>query len=292
MTETKFAIVTPSYTPDFHRCSLLARSVKEFVDPSIRHYIIVERRELNLFAGLSGPRTDVLTVESLLPPWLFRLPLVRRWWMSLRSKPVRNWIMQQIVKLAVPTQLSEEVLLYVDSDNAFVRPFHGEMFMRGDRVRLYRASGEGDIESQYPWHHTAAKLLGLPVQDYFGARYIGAIPTWRRSTVLRLHKQIERVSSRPWMEAVAGCWQFSEFVLYGVYCDYVLGAASGHYDDPTNVCLEHWDNRPLAGERLSEFFAALEPAHVAVMISARAGMDVKRYEDLMRLHEQHTVANA
>jgi hypothetical protein len=281
MSEFRSAIVTISYAPDFERCALLARSVKEFVDPSIKHYIAVDRRDLALFRQLAGPRTDILAVESVMPWWVFRMPLAKRWWLSLKTKPVRNWILQQGVKLSMPRHLQEDVLMFVDSDVAFVRPFDDESFIRGDQVRLFRLPGEGKIVEQYPWHQTAARLLGLPPTDYFGARYIGNIVSWRRDNALKMYEHIERTTGRNWLESVVSQWHLSEYILYGVFVDHVLKEQSGHWADVSNICHEYWDDRPLSREALQEFFATMQPEHVAVMISAKARMGLRDYGDLM-----------
>jgi hypothetical protein len=279
MNAPRFALITPSYEPDFERCALLARSVKEFVDPSITHYIAVEKRDLHLFRQLAGPRTKIIRLDEILPWWVFRVPLVRSGWMSLKTKPVRNWIMQQAVKLSLPRMLSEEVLLFADSDVAFVRPFDGQPVLRDGDVRLVRMPGEGNIDYQHPWHQTAAKLLGLPPCDYFGARHIAQLVSWRRDNALRMHAHIEATSGRPWLETILSQWHLSEYILYGVYADEVLRDDAGHWTDANNLCHEYWPDQPLSEAGLRKFFELLEPHHVAVMISAKARMGVEEYRN-------------
>lgn len=290
MNEMRFAMVTLSYGPDFERCELLSQTFHQYVDDRVKHYIVVDRRDLNLFASLRSDRTEVLTVESILPSWVFRLPMARRWWFSAATPPVRNWILQQYVKLAMPRHLSEDLLLYVDSDVAFVRPFDVDSFVQGDRVRLLRMPGEGNLESQYPWHQTAARLLGLPPCDYFGARYIGNIVSWKRDTALRLHDHIETTTGRDWRRAILSQWYLSEYILYGVFVDQVLGEAAGHYCEKENLCHEYWTDRPMSSTGLQEFFHAIMPEHVAVMISAKAGMGVAEYRDLITARTPATIA--
>lgn len=281
MSELRFGVVTISYGPDFERCALLSQTFKQYVEPSIRHTIVVDRRDEQLFSPLRDDRTEILTVESILPPWVFRLPLARRWWFSAKTPPVRNWILQQFVKLSMPLHLPEDVLLYVDSDVAFVRPFHAEQFVRDGNVRLLRMPGEGNLTSQYPWHRTAAKLLGLPPQDYFGARYIGNIVSWKRDNVLRLHQHIEETTRQDWRRAILSSWHLSEYILYGVFIDQVLGEGAGHYADADNICHEYWLDQPMSRADLRGFFQSLMPEHVAVMISAKAGIGVSEYRELV-----------
>ncbi len=281
MSDRRFAMVTLSYGPDFQRCSLLSQTFERFVDRRVKHYIVVDRRDLNLFQSLRSDRTEILTVESILPPWVFRLPMARRWWFSAMTPPVRNWILQQYVKLAIPIHLSEDVLLYVDSDVAFIRPFDVDSFVRGDQIRMLRMPGEGDLTSQHPWHQTAAKLLGLPPQDYFGARFIGNIVSWRRENVLKLHRQIESTTGRDWRKVILNQWALSEYILYGVFVDNILGESSGHYADSDTLCQEYWTDRPMSASDLQSFFATIRTDQVAVMISAKAGMEAAEYQDLI-----------
>jgi hypothetical protein len=117
MSQFEFAVVTPSYTPDFDRCKLLARSVQKFVQPAT-HYIIVTRKDYPLFKKLQGPKTEILVVESLIPRWFFKLPLLKNGWLSFKTPPVRNWILQQIVKLSAGLHLEKDVLIYADGDQS------------------------------------------------------------------------------------------------------------------------------------------------------------------------------
>ncbi len=278
MSKTEFAIITASFAPDFERCALLVRSIQEYISPASRHYLIVDQRDLPLFRELSGPGVEIMTVESVLPGWIRRLPGSNRWWLSLKTPPVRNWILQQSVKLAIGRLIPEDVLVFVDSDVTFIRPCSLNQFVKDGQVRLFRIPDEGRIPSQYAWHQTAARLLGLPPRDYFGARFIGNAISWRRDNIIKLHDHIERVSGRSWMETVLRQWRLSEYILYGAFVDHVLGDDSGHYRDTHNLCHEYWNSVPMSDEQLGEFFANVRPNQAAVMISARANMPAQQYE--------------
>ena len=54
-----FSIVTPSFYLDYERCVLLNESIMRWVPESIKHSIIVDKRDYKLFAGLRNRRTDV-----------------------------------------------------------------------------------------------------------------------------------------------------------------------------------------------------------------------------------------
>src|SRR3954453_4239406 len=88
---------------------------RSYTPANVPHYIIVERRDRRLFSQLASSRTHIAVVEDAIPPWLLRAPTARRWWLSLRTRPVRNWMMQQIVKLSANAVATEDVLIFADS---------------------------------------------------------------------------------------------------------------------------------------------------------------------------------
>jgi Family of unknown function (DUF6492) len=181
MKAVDFAIITPSYAPDFQRCQLLSWSIEQFISPPVTHYIIVDRRDLDLFRQLQKPNTEIITVESVLPSWIVKFPFVQNGWFSFKTFPVRNWLLQQIVKIEVSRQINRDVLVFVDSDVAFIRPFNFQNFIQEDRVRFFRIPDEDNTEMHNRWSQSATRLLGLPAMDYAGARYVGNAITWRRT---------------------------------------------------------------------------------------------------------------
>jgi hypothetical protein len=283
MNKFDFAIITPSYAPDFERCQLLSRSIEHFISPSYTHYIIVPARDLQLFRQLQKPNTEIITVESILPWWIQRVPFVQNWWLSLKNTLLRGWILQQIVKLSVAQYINKEVFVFIDSDVAFVQPFNLESFIRLDQVRLFCVPPEVATQTLMfdKWHRTAAELLGLPHVNYPVPGYIGQIMTWRRDNLLQLYQHIENISGRNWIETVCSSWDLSEYVLYGVFVDQVLRERSGHYSDSQRICHEYWSEETMTDEQLKNFFAEIYPHDKAVMISAKAGISVQRYENLV-----------
>lgn len=279
MKQFEFAVITPSYTPDFERCQLLARSVQKFVQPAT-HYIIVTQKDFPLFQQLQGPRTEILVVESLIPRWLFKVPLLKNGWFSLKTPPVRNWILQQIVKLAAGFQIDKDVLIYVDSDLSFIRPLNLQTLVRGDRVRLFRAEQDRPIEE---WDLATAKLLGLPPQKF--PNYLHGIVTWRHDNVVKLFQHLEAVSGRGAIETLCRSWHLSEYQLYGAFVEHFLPERSGHFREPYGLCKEYWNPVNLSDAELEDFLSNIGPECVAVMISAKAGISPARYQALLEKYE-------
>ncbi len=112
--------------------------------------------------------------------------------------------------------------------------------------------------------------------------YIGNLISWRRSNVVALGDRLEQVGGRPWLETLARAKTLSEYMLYGVFVDQVLGEAAGHVYDWSPLCHEYWRPQPLDDRQLAEFFAAARPEHIAVMISAKAGIAPDRYRHYLQ----------
>jgi len=275
----QFGIITLSYAPDFERCRLLAATVQHCLVEPFTHYIIVDQRDLELFKTLENHNTEIITVESLLPWWIFRVPTVKKTWFSVKTLPIRNWLLQQIVKIMAAKTLPKDVFAFVDSDVCFVRPFDFKTFVDGDQIRLFRVPSYQN-DSFTPWFIHAHQLLGLP--DFQPGQkhpnFVGNVITWKQENVIKMCNHIEATLGKSWIKAVAQCWQFSEYVLYGTFVDQVLGEASGHYPDWAPLCHEYWDPKPLSDSELKQFFRNLDPENVAVMISAKAEIDPQRYQ--------------
>lgn len=284
-----FCIITPSYAPDFERCKLLSWSVEAFAPQSVKHYIIVPKRDLPLFKKLQKANTEIITVESILPTWIQRLPLVKNWWLSFKHIAVRGWIIQQIIKLATAEFLNEDVFIFVDSDVAFIRPFSEQNFVKDDKVRLFRTPAQ--IAPQTPigekWHQTAHSLLGLPDVTPPVPGYIGQIMTWRRDNLRKLYQHIELVSGRGWMETVCGAWNLSEYVIYGIFVDQILKEPIGHYYDAGRICHEYWFTSSMSDEELDKFFAENLREDIGVMISAKANISAQKYEKIVKKFNQN-----
>jgi hypothetical protein len=290
MQQLNFCIVTPSYAPDFERCRLLAWSLEAFAPASVKHYIIVPERDLSLFRQIKQRNNEIITVESILPIWIQRLPLVKGWWLSLKHVLVRGWIIQQIIKLATAEFLNEDIFVFVDSDVAFIRPFDSHNFVNNDdKVRLFRVPAHLAPQAVIgeKWHQTAHSLLGLPKTNPPVPGYIGQIISWRRDNLVKLYNHIETVSGRGWIETVCSNWNLSEYVLYAVFVDNILKESCGHYYDSKRICNEYWLNEEMTDDALWQFFASNLDEDIGVMISAKANIKAQRYENLVKDFQSH-----
>lgn len=271
------SLITVSYRGDFELACDLCASVDAHVEPAIEHVLIVPRRDLSLFKSLAAGRRRLLAQEDLLPPLWVPLPLPKRlpfgdrrlrsMWLTPHGL-VRGWIMQQIIKLSADRIADREILIFADSDVTFIRSLTKEAAVRDGRVRLYHRPGETKGSAAHrSWHAEAARLLGLPATDYFGADYIGQLVIWRRSVLLKLQDQISQRFRRDWRVTLSRSPALSEYVLYGVFAEHALKAESGHYADTADWTHASWRYGDSI-ENLQAFTAGIRPEHIAVLIQS------------------------
>ena len=272
----RFAIITPSYYVDFEACRWLCETVERYVPKEVTHYLIVDRADRALFAPLASSRTRVVFKEDVLRGRLWQVPFARRWWLSARHVPARGWIVQQLTKLLVSEIADEDAFVFVDSGCFFVRPFDPRSMAQGPRVRLFRESGEyfkNDVVRR--WHGIAAKLLGIPPVPNYDVGYVTQLITWRRDNLVSLHAHLERVTGRSAFDCLAGQLTLSEYYLYGMYCDLVLGERAQHYHTSVMATLCHWDVNTLSSEDLRQMRANLLPEHVLVLVNEKSATSLE-----------------
>jgi Family of unknown function (DUF6492) len=277
----ELAVITPSYAPDFELCRDLNESVLRRTDSTVTHYVITPRRDLSLFSVLRGPRTEVLAVDEVMPRRMMAVPWAN-YWVNMRcpGPPIRGWMMQQLVKLQAATRISADRFLLVDSDVRFVRDVSAATFCRDGRLLFYRlaAGVHADMPRHVIWHDVARKLLGLPAEQLPLPDYVSAFNVWDRDTVLALRDRIERVTGQRWLDAIGRQLHFSEFILYGVFVDKVLGEQAPVEPTDSMMCHSCWNSLPLTLPEAERFVGGLPPDDVAIMISAKSGtpLDVRR----------------
>lgn len=277
----QFALITPSYAPDYERCKLLCQSVDRFAPDDVRHYVVVDRRDRKLFSSLAGPNREILIVEDIIPKWIFRLPGAKRWWLSLRTAPIRNWVLQQLVKLSMAQVCQEDVFIFVDSDVTFIRPFSTERFLNDGLVRLNRVDFQS--ESHARWLQSAREILHLDKPDIPQVNYVANLVTWRRENLLKMYEHIAKVNGKAWLPAIANHWHISEYTIYGVFVEHVLGLENArHYPGTTPILHLSWDYPLNTPEDVDRFLADAEPHHIGIMIHSKDAIPLDRYIDQVR----------
>lgn len=289
------AVVTASFRGDLALCRLLCESVDRFVSPSIEHVLVVPRRDVAMFRELASSRRRIEPLERFLPRWFVQAPLpalsIRKAIPFLRrdvfvtpfSLPVRGWIAQQIVKLGVVLDLDADVVVHVDSDVAFIRPFTPDHLFRGGLTRLRREPASEEMDPHWRWHLTAAELLGLPPSRNFGADYIDNVIPWRRSVAAALTARIESRFRVDWRLVLARRFHFSEYILYGIFAEHVMGfEPAGHWPDAVGLCHTFWMGPMDDVAEIAAFRDGLRPEHVAVGIQSTVPLPLERRREIVQ----------
>jgi len=283
----KASLVTVSFRGDWSLAKELCQSIDRFVDVGMEHVIIVPSSDARLFAPFGTQRRRVATVEDVLPSSFRRVmrsfriefgPFSRRFremWLTPAGL-IRGWIMQQIVKLSSDVVTTGDIIVFADSDLYFVAPLTMDHLARGNLARLYWRPGETRDRSKHrSWHAAAAKLLALPANDYFGADYIGNPISWRRDVLDKLKARIAEVSGRTWQDTLAATPTLSEFILYGVFADHVLGEeTNGHFHDERDLTHASWHYDAGQNGGFDAFASNLGADQIAVLIQSTEDLGV------------------
>ncbi len=281
------SVVTASYAPDFERCRLLCETIDRYLTGHSEHLILVEAGDVPLFRALQGGRRRVIDERELLPSWLrsFRDPFSffrRRVWLSTRTPPLRGWHVQQLRRIAIAGQVSDDVLVYCDSDVAFLRPFDCAEFSVDGKTRLFRRDGAmaaADDEHR-AWSRNAGVALGIATPDVSPHDYIATLIAWRRDSTLAMCRRIEAIAGKPWMEAVASVRRFSECTLYGRFVDEVDGG-DGHVASDVEFCRVQWSGGEMDDAALEAFVRGMDPRQVAIGMQSFIGTDLSRIRRLI-----------
>nr|WP_245413633.1 DUF6492 family protein [Mangrovicella endophytica] len=273
------AIVTASYRGDFERCRLLCESIDTRVSGHTRHLILVEGADVPLFRQLAGPRREIVDERDVLPWWLRAFPDPtnfgrRRIWLQPKGPPLRGWHVQQLRRFAVAASIDETVMVNVDSDVVFFRPFAVADLVDEGRVRFYRVPAEHHEilphlrDEHAAWSRKAGELLGITAPRETSVGYIATVIAWRTDTARDMARRIEAVTGRSYLAALAATRTLSECTIYGRFVDEVEGRPDRHLASPDRLCRIYWAGEALDAAALDRFVDALEPGQVAAGIQS------------------------
>ena len=174
------------------------------------------------------------------------------------------------MKLAGTAALDARAVLVIDSDAVLLREATLEQFTdNGSLWHFRRDHGvTAAMRRHLVWHNVARRLLGLsgtvaaPAPDY-----ISPISVWDPTVVRSLLAHIADCTGRDWMDAVAGELHVSEFVVYGVFVDHVLG---GMTPFPGPLCHNYYERVPLGGDHARAFADRMPSSALGAMISSHS----------------------
>lgn len=273
------AFVTPTFLPDLKRCETLVRSLDLFA-PDVRHYLIVDSFEMAAFRYLESARTILLTAEDVIGIPQLRVPLGQNFWLHWRTLPMRGWIRQQLLKMAATSTLEHDVLVCIDSDVAFVRPFSPDLLLKDGKIGLLDVGYSDDMVEE--WTGRAEGLLGLPRGSATRRGHVGHLISWSGEHMRGLQRRVESVTGLPWQIAIGRCRTFSEYILYGVYLREVVGYPNSLHA-PTDLALvrQPWHHDLSTSEGLRRFIEELDEDNIAVMIHSKFDISPNAVADVL-----------
>jgi|UPI000834AA95 hypothetical protein len=284
-----FALFTKTYVGDTADFAKLCASIDRHM-PDVTHYVLVDHSDYALFEHYASDRRKVIDCKTILPQFIeINLPGRRIWW-RFPLMPVRGWIYQQLIKIGFSATLEEDAVVVVDSDVIFHRALAEDDVFEGSRVKFFRAPGRGDGPQHQLWNRIAQRCLGVPEIGYPGYDYI--IPAIQVSPkVMRgMIARIEETTGKNWAQVLCGNFRFSEYVLYGTYCDAVPGphqdliAATEH-----GFCHCSWDYDLDDSAGMAAFLNGLEPRHACVVVQSNLGLS---QEQRARIFDQLDYSNS
>jgi hypothetical protein len=280
------ALVTPTYRNDFPLFADLHQSVLFHTEKSVKHYVVVPKDDVGLFAAMAGPRCIIVPEESQYPTHYRNVSAVNHMLRPLPRVPphiriaalntkrpfrlIRGWVMQQVLKMELSRQLNVDMVLLIDSDVELVRPLNEAMLRRDGRAMLYKRPGAVGINlpRHMQWHATARRLLGLPPAQFPAPDYVTSFCVWEPDVLRAMLARIEQVTGLPWMDAITGQRTFSEWTLYGIFAEELIKYKKEALTE-SSLCHSYWGDVPLTIESAASFLSGINPDDVAILIQSK-----------------------
>ena len=288
----KWAIVTPTYHLDYEQFKLMCESMDHFVEGNWHHYVVVSNADYEMFASFNGPHRTVIENTKILPPWLRYIGKLGRvrsgsFYFSWRTGPVFGWHIQQIVKLSMASFVKENLMMLVDSDLFFIKPFKLNSLIKNGRLPFMKSpTSYRDRKQQAPaFLERAKKTLGLP-DSTASYDYANNIVFWRRQTAIELCDFIAKKHGKHWIAALSGFHAISEGSLYGLFEDYVKKHDQSYVTEHFDFAKTLHGDYAIYDDELEAFVNDLAPYHVALGFQSSARFDNKvlrkQYEKFAR----------
>lgn len=289
-----FALATKTFKNDLADFAKLCETIDRHM-PDVRHYVLIDRVDLPLFARFASPKRIIVDCDEALPELHQFQLLNRRLWWRFPAKIVRGWIYQQLAKISFVAGCTEDAIVLVDSDTKFIAPVQDRHVFDRDRVVLFRNPGKpsGGAGQSDRWHNFALKVLGQPENGYTGADYISQAVIWSPDVVRAMIGRIEQVTGKRWYDALIGRFRFSEYVVYGVFCEQLAGPHKNLVSPrEEEICHCSWYYDLSSDGGVDAFVAGLADHHVAILLQSNLGMtEAQRQQIFARLAAHDAGAN-
>jgi Family of unknown function (DUF6492) len=275
------ALLTPSHSKDLERFGLLCESIDAFLTGYTKHYVIVNDNDIALFAKFRSEKRVVIPVSRYLPKWLWAVPAAlspgqRRIWLSLLSKPVHGWHVQQIAKIAGVLTAPEERMCIIDSDNVFFRRFDIGRYAGAKKSPLYvdRGAIKADAPFHSLWLRNCDAMLGLPETAFPADDFVGNVLVWDKSTLGAMTEAIQSATGKSWALAMCRKRPFSEYLLYGRFVASSPAHLAEHQIVERSLALAHWAESRLDRSSIEAMMHDAAPEQVALCIQSYSGTSI------------------
>jgi hypothetical protein len=162
---------------------------------------------------------------------------------------------------------SADIVVFFDSDLVLFRPLSMDRFLRNGKALLHRAPLAPGMDQHIGWVGTARRILGIPGTGVPKHDYIGQMIPWRSDVLGRLQAHIERLHGTAWQFVIARGKAVAEYMLYGTFCDEVIGfEAAGHELWTNDLAHSIWTNADVSTPE--RFADGLTDTHVAAHIQS------------------------
>jgi|SRR5579859_6723295 len=291
------ALLTPSHSKDLERFALLCDSIDACLSGYTRHYVIVNDDDVPLFAKYQSEKRVVIPVSRYLPKWLWALPSAlsrscRRVWVSLLSKPVHGWHVQQIAKIAGVLDAPEQRVCIIDSDNFFFRKFDIGRYAGAEKSPLYvdRGAIAADAPFHAIWLRNGDHLLGLGETTFPADDFVGNVLVWDKATVRAMTEAIQSATGKSWALAMCRRRPFSEYLLYGRFVTSAPAHLAAHQIVEQSLALAHWDESRLDKSSIEAMMHGAAPEQVALCIQSYSGTSIPDIRGVLSAALEHEPA--
>ena len=282
MTDQSYALVTKTWRGDLTAFRALCESVDMHM-PTTRHYVLHDTSDAALLVPFASDTRVLVDTGELFPQFRELQVFGRRLWWLAPMRPVRGWIFQQLAKLAFVARMAEDAAVLVDSDAVLLRPIERHHVFAEGKTRHFRDPGAptGPAGQGAAWHDVAARALGLEQRGYSGADYISNPLVWSPQVARALLAHIEETTGAPWYSELVKPLRFSEYVLYGMFCDHVSGP---HREliIPTaeRLALISWGYDLSGDDGVDDFISAIGDKP-AILIQSNLGLSAERRQEIV-----------
>ena len=275
------ALLTPTHSKDLERFALLCDSIDACLTGYTRHYVIVNDDDVPLFAKYLSEKRLVIPVSRYLPKWLWPVPAAlsrshRRIWVSLLSKPVHGWHVQQIAKIAGVLEAPEQRVCIIDSDNFFFRKFDIGRYAGAEKSPLYvdRDAIGADAPFHSIWLRNCDAMLGLGETSFPADDFVGNVLVWDKATVRAMTERIRSAAGKSWQLTLCRKRPFSEYLLYGRFVASSPAHLAAHEIVERSLALAHWDESRLDKSSIEAMLLDASPEQVALCIQSYSGTSI------------------